>query len=180
MHFWATLLGHQATWFTAVIAAGAGLTWPGVMAVVFFGVWRLTVSRHFGLELRLGLLALALGLGLETVWTGAGLLTYSTSGPDGGVPAWILALWGGFALTVVPLLGMLHARPLLAALFGALGGPAAYWGAGQGWGAVQFAEPYPLSLLAVGLGWALAMPVLATFAHRGLRPNTPAQSRTVG
>lgn len=169
MHFWTTLVAHQATWFTAVIAAGTGLTWPGVVAVALFCAWRLAVSHHVRLEIRLGVLALGIGLLLESLWTGSGLLAYSTSGPTGGVPAWILALWVGFALTVVPLLGMLHARPVMAALFGALGGPLAYWGAGQGWGSVQFAEPHALSLLAVAAGWAAAMPMLTMIAHRGLR-----------
>lgn len=174
MHFWTTLVAHQATWFTAVIAAGTGLTWPGVVAVALFCAWRLAVSRHPGVEVRLGILALGIGLLLESLWTGSGLLTYSTSAPGGRVPAWILALWVGFALTVVPLFGMLHARPILAALFGALGGPLAYWGAGQGWGAVQFAQPHALSLLALAAGWAIAMPVLTTIAHRGLRPKRAA------
>lgn len=176
MHFWTTLVAHQATWFTAVIAAGTGHTWPGVAAVALFCAWRLAISRHVGLEVRLGLLALGVGLLLESVWTGSGLLTYPTASATDGVPAWILALWVGFALTVVPLLGMLHARPLLAAIFGASGGPLAYWGAGQGWGAVQFAEPPMLSLLAIAAGWAIAMPLLTTLAHRGLPAHRPASA----
>lgn len=171
MHFWTTLLAHQATWFAAVIGAGAGLTWPGLVAGALFCTWRLAVSRSAGLEFRLGALALGVGLILESLWTGSGLLTYATSGPGGGVPTWILALWVAFALTVVPLFGMLHARPALASLFGALGGPLAYWGAAQGWGAVQFAEPLVLSLLALAAGWAVAMPLLTTIAHRALRAN---------
>lgn len=169
MNFWTTLLAHQATWFAAVIGAGQGHGWPGLLAIGLFVAWRLGVSRHRGLEARLGMLALALGWALESLWVGAGLIGYAAPGGVGAVPGWILALWVGFALTVIPLLGALHARPVLAALLGAVGGPAAYWGAGEGWGAVQFAEPTGLALGALALGWALAMPLLLTVARRGLR-----------
>lgn len=169
MNFWVTLLAHQATWFAAVMGAGHGHWWPGVLAVGLFAAWRLTVSPWRGLELQLVALALVLGLSLESLWVGGGLLHYEASGSVGRVPPWILALWVGFALTIVPLLGALHARPTLAALLGAVGGPAAYWGAGQGWGSVRFAEPPEAALIALALGWAVAMPLLASYAGRGLR-----------
>jgi hypothetical protein len=169
MNFWITLLAHQATWFAAVIGASKGSGGSGVLAVVLFVAWRLAISPHRGLEARLGALALALGWGLESLWVGLGLVSYAAPAGLGLAPAWILALWVGFALTVVPLLGALHARPLVAALVGAVGGPSAYWGAGEGWGAVQLAEPTGLALSALAFGWALAMPLLMTVARRGLR-----------
>lgn len=169
MNFWVTLLAHQVTWFAAVIGASQGYVWWGVLAVALFVAWRLAVSPHRGLEVRLGSLALALGWGLESLWVGSGLVSYAAPVGLGLAPAWILALWVGFALTIVPLLGALHARPFLAALLGAVGGPSAYWGAGEGFGAVQFAVPTGLALGALAVGWALAMPLLLTVARRGLR-----------
>ena len=62
------------------------------------------------------LAALAIGLVLENLWTGSGLLTYAAPWPWAGSPAWILALWLAFALVIVPLLGYLHRRLWLAAL----------------------------------------------------------------
>lgn len=169
MTFWATLVAHQAAWFAAVIGAGQGRGWIGVLAVVAFAAWRLAVSPHSALEARLGLIALALGWGLESLWVGSGLISYAAPAGLGLVPAWILALWVGFALTTVPLLGALHARPLLSAALGAVGGPAAYWGAGQGWGAVRFKEPTEWAVISLAMGWALALPLLMTVARQGLR-----------
>ena len=139
MTFWLTLLAYQATWFAAVIGAGHGLWWPGVAAAGLFALWRLSVSPHRALEARLVVVALALGLLLENLWVRTGLLDYAVAWPWAGSPAWILALWWAFALSIVPLLGYLHRRLLLAAVFGAIGGPLAYLGAARGWDVVQFA-----------------------------------------
>lgn len=169
MSFWLTLLAYQATWFVAVIGAGHGLWWPGVAAAALFAAWRLAVSPQRALELRLVLAALALGLLLETLWVRSGLLEYRAGWPWLDAPGWILALWLAFALTVLPLLGYLQRHLGLAALFGAIGGPLAYWGAARGWGVARFPDPAWHGLLALGAGWALAMPLLAWLARRGLQ-----------
>ena len=173
MTFWLTLLGYQATWFAAVIGAGHGLWWPGVVAAGLFALWRLAVSPQRALEARLVLVALVIGLVLENLWVGSGLLDYAVNWPSAGAPAWILALWLSFGLAVVPLLGYLHRRLLLAAVFGAIGGPLAYLGAARGWDVAQFASPQWHSLLALAAGWALAMPLLAWLARRGLQSDIP-------
>ncbi|MCV6801485.1 DUF2878 family protein, partial [Achromobacter ruhlandii] len=36
MRFWANLIGYQIVWFSAVIGAGQGLAWPGVVAATLF------------------------------------------------------------------------------------------------------------------------------------------------
>lgn len=131
------------------------------------------MSPHRALEARLVVVALALGLLLENLWVRTGLLDYAVAWPWAGSPAWILALWWAFALSIVPLLGYLHRRLLLAAVFGAIGGPLAYLGAARGWDVVQFAQPQWHSLLALAAGWAVAMPLLAWLARRGLQSDIP-------
>ena len=79
----------------------------------------------------------------------------------------------GVRAVIVPLLGYLHRRLLLAAVFGAIGGPLAYLGAARGWDVVQFAQPQWHSLLALAAGWAVAMPLLAWLARRGLQSDIP-------
>ena len=44
MSFWLTLLGYQATWFAAVIGAGHGQWWSGVVAAVSFKLVDLVVG----------------------------------------------------------------------------------------------------------------------------------------
>jgi hypothetical protein len=161
-------IAYELVWFAAVIGAGHGRVWPGVCAAALFIAWRLTVSQHRAIEARLLGLALIIGAALETCWVRTGLIHYAAAWPLGSSPAWLLALWASFGLTIVPLFGYLHARPWLAAALGAIGGPASYWAAGRGWHAVIFpSRPLP-TLLALSLGWALALPLLTTLARRWL------------
>jgi hypothetical protein len=69
-----------------------------------------------------------------------------------------------FATTLNVSLRWLRSRPLLAAGLGAIGGPLAYAG-GAGLGALNL-ETSPLSIGALGIGWALAMPLLLVAAAR--------------
>jgi Protein of unknown function (DUF2878) len=168
VNFWPTLIAYEIVWFAAVIGAGHAMAWPGVLAAIAFTAWRLGVSRHRGIELRLVIVALLLGIVLETLWARMGLVRCAAPWPLPETPAWLMALWMVFALTILPLFGYLHARPWLAALFGAVGGPLAYLGAARGWHAVLLpSSPWP-TLAALAVGWGIAMPLLCTLANRWL------------
>lgn len=174
MMFWAILAVYEIVWFCAVIGAGRGLAWPGVLAVCVFAAWRLGMSTQRGVELRLVAVALLLGVLMETAWVRAGLIHYAATWPLSDAPAWILALWIAFALTVVPLFGYLHARPWLAALFGAIGGPLAYLAAARGWHVATLTTQIWHALAWLALGWGIAVPLLTTLARRWLRNETDA------
>ncbi len=163
-----TFIAYELVWFAAVIGAGRGRVWPGVCAAAAFIAWRLAVSRHRAIEGRLLALALLIGAALETCWVRTGLIRYAAAWPLGSSPAWLLALWASFGLTIVPLFSYLHSRPWLAAALGAIGGPASYWAAGRGWHAVLFPPRALPTLLALSLGWAVALPLLTTLARRWL------------
>lgn len=79
-------------------------------------------------------------------------------------PPWMICLWLNFAATLNVSLRWLHGRPRLAALFGALGGPLAYY-AGARLGAAA-ALPERGGLLILALVWALVTPLLAGLAER--------------
>lgn len=169
MNFWLVFFGYEAVWFAAVIGAGHGLWWAGVAATALFAAWRLGVSKHREIELRLIGVALAIGIVLDAVGVAAGLMSYTAPWPWPGMPAWLTALWIAFALTIVPLFRYLHHRLWLAALFGAIGGPLAYLGAAHGWHAVSLEPPAWHGLLLLAAGWAVTLPLLCVLARRGLR-----------
>lgn len=169
MMFWITLVAYEAVWFVSVIGAGRGLSWPALLAVALFAAWRLRVSTRRSVDVRLMAVAFALGLLFDGVLVRSGLLIYAAAWPAGIAPAWILALWLAFALTIVPLFGYLQGRPWLAALFGAIGGPMAYLGAARGWQAVRFMPPAWHALLWLALGWGITLPLLTTLARRWTR-----------
>lgn len=80
-------------------------------------------------------------------------------------PVWLPLMWAQFATTLHYSLGWLRASRLRAALFGALGGPLAFF-AGHRLGAVQFAQPLWLTLLTLSVLWGIAVPLIARWARR--------------
>lgn len=176
MMFWATLAAYELVWAAAVLGAGHALAWPGMAAAALFALWRLAVSRSRRIDLRLAAVAVLFGLALEGTWVMAGLIVYSAPWPFANAPGWLIGLWVAFAFTVVPLLGYLHGRPALAAFLGALGGPLAYYGAAREH-ALRLPAPLWRDLLALSLGWAIAMPTLTSLAGRWLRERAAGEPR---
>jgi len=180
MSFWLSLLGYQAVWFAAVIGAGHGLVWPGVLGMLVYAGAQLLLARNVRVDLSLMAAGLLLGFLFDSALIRCGLVSYAGGWPGLAMaPAWILALWVTFALTFSQSLRYLQSRLWLAALLGLLGGPLAYLGAARGWHVVTFADPTWRGLLALAIGWALATPALAWLARRvSTSSRTTASSRS--
>src|SRR5690606_8376185 len=71
-------------------------------------------------------------------------------------PIWMSALWLAFATTLNHSLSWLSGRYLLAAIFGAVGGPLCYY-AGEKLGAITLHKPLGYSLGLLAIAWAIAM-----------------------
>lgn len=76
----------------------------------------------------------------------------------------MVALWCAFAATLGASLRWLDGPRWICAAVGLIAGPLAYLG-GEGLGALVIEAPRTPALLAIGLGWGLATPLL--FAIRG-------------
>lgn len=169
MAFWGNLLGYQAVWFAIIIGAGHGQPWPGILTALAFVAWQAWGAQR-ALMLRLVLAAVALGVVIDGVLAGSGLLAYASPWPSSrGAPLWILAIWAAFAMTLPRSLAFLQGRPWLAAALGAIGGPLAYLGAARGWSAVSFSMPAWQPVAALAVAWASAMPLLASLARHWAR-----------
>ena len=166
MRFWANLVGYQLVWFGVVIFASRGQPWLSVALAAAFALVQWQVSRQRVSDARLLACAVAFGIVIEGTLATSGLLRYASPSPALLAPVWILALWAAFAMTLNHSMMFLRGRPVLAALFGAVGGPLAYAGAARGFGAVAFATPAWPAMLALALGWAIALAVLAVLAQR--------------
>jgi hypothetical protein len=173
--FWASLIGYQLVWFTAVIGAGRGLAWPGIVALLLYAAGQLGATHRYTTDLSLMAMAIVMGLLFDSGLIHAGLARYAAPWPFPGMtPAWILALWAAFSLTFTQSLAYLHTRLWLAAFLGAVGGPLAYLGAQRGWQAITFTDPSWRALLYLSAGWGLATPALAWFARSRLATAPPA------
>jgi len=165
MRFWLNLLGYQAAWFVAVGFAARGLAWPGMLACLGFAAIAWVCSPMKRSDLWLIGTALLCGLLLDGTLAATGWLRYAAPLPALPGPAWIATLWVAFAMTLQHSLQWLLARPFAALLFGAVGGPLAYWGASRGFHAVEFTMPWHATAL-LAVGWGIAMSLLVLVARR--------------
>jgi hypothetical protein len=169
MAAWASFIGYEVVWFVAVVFAGRGEPWPGVIAAVLFVGWQLGVLPHRRAALQVLAIAVLCGVVIDGLVHGLHLADYAAAAPalpTGGAPLWILCLWACFSLTLGGPLRALGTRPLLAVVLGGIGGPLAYAGAAHGWEALTFRAPEWQALALLGIGWGVAMPLLAALTHR--------------
>ncbi len=158
----ASFLGVQVSWFSCVLGATHGAPWIGpcvVVLVLALHLRQLVAWRH---ELVVLLLATLVGFLVDSALVGAGLLTIAGWHV---APPWLVALWPSFASTTGDrgLLAGLSAKPWLAAIVGALGGPLAY-ASGARFGALALAPT--AGVVAIGLVWAAVVPALSSSARR--------------
>jgi hypothetical protein len=149
----------QVSWFAAVLGAARGRPLLGVgTAILFLPVLLVALP---GPRRRLALVVIAtLAGGLaDSAVQASGLMVYSGA-PDGSTlaPAWIFALWAIFAATFDESFGWLRGRLALAALLGAVAGPASYAAAVR-LGAARFG-PLPGATAALAVLWGTALPLL--------------------
>ena len=155
----------QIGWFACVLGAAHQLPWLGPVVSLPLVAWHVARSSQRDSELRLVLSALGIGLILDSALVNAGLIHF-TSGSvlPGFTTPWMLTLWMGFAITLNHSLKWLMNKSTLAVVFGLIGGPLAYW-SGAKLGAMTLGAVWP-SLIAIGLGWALAMGLFVVVLRR--------------
>lgn len=161
----------QVAWFACVLGAAQGMPWAGPAVVAAVVAFHLAKAPLPGREIPLLVFAAVVGAIFDSLLVSAGWLVYPSGQLFAGTaPYWIVAMWVAFATTLNVTLHWLKGRIALAALFGAIGGPAAFY-AGAALGGVVFADPVA-GYLALAVGWALLMPLLMAVATRfdGWRP----------
>ncbi len=159
------LAAFKAAWTAVIISAAAGAPVIGVIAVAIAVAIHLASSDNTQSEIRLLMIAAAMGLAWESVLVASGLLTYSSGNIAPGVaPYWIVSMWVLFATTINKGMRWLRRNKIVAAIAGAMGGPLAFF-AGASAGAVEFQTP-AVALTAIGIGWALLLPLLVQIAIR--------------
>lgn len=152
----------QAGWWACVVGAACGYAWLGVSVVAVITLLHFAfVSASRRLDLLLACGALLVGLVADTAVAATGAVTFGKLAWAGPLaPPFMLALWVNLALTVTTMLRWLRRRYVLAALFGAVGGPLAYYTGGR-LGAILLGPlNVPLALLIIAVEWLVAMPLL--------------------
>ena len=155
----------QVGWFACVMSGAANRPWIAV--IVAFIVVSFHVFRAHDREPELKLIMIALGVG--AIWDSI-LVSQNWLKYDSGLllpnmaPYWIILMWGLFATILNVSLRWLRGRWAMAALFGAIGGPLAYYG-GYRLGALEFGNE-TTAIIALSVGWAVLTPLLMSVASR--------------
>ncbi len=158
------MLWMQVLWFGAIIGAPQGQLWLALLVLMCFVCWEFRpASRVYG-DFQLMLVAVLLGLILDTTWIKLGWLQYTGAWALSELaPLWILILWVGLALTINHSLAWLQSRLMLAAMLGAVFSPLSYLAAAR-LGAVTIASEAEGLFIALSLSWAIALPLLLWLA----------------
>lgn len=180
------VLVYDALWTLALLGAGRSWWWCGPAAIVLSAVVQLRFSPMAGREGVLIVAGACLGVSLDILARSLGFFQYR--GESSGEFAIIFfALWINFGTTLRVSFSWMWRRPVVAALFGVLGAPAAYW-IGARLGAITLVEPTWRALAWASVQFGVVLPVwmlacdrfLSARAATGLQPSEPATTRAGG
>jgi len=154
----------QAAWFAAVLGAARGMLWLGPLSMIPTLAIHLAFQENRRGELKLLLVAGLLGFLFDTAFVAGGVFSpLRHLFPRPFSPPWMICLWLNFAATLNVSMVWLRGRYLLAAAFGAVGGPLAYY-SGARLGATE-TLPTTTGMLLLAIGWGLMTPILAWLAR---------------
>ena len=119
------LLAYQALWLGAVL--GAAHLSSGAATAVSAVALLACLAVHPPARVRRALPAAAAGYLSDVLLYAGGVLVFSTG--TWLAPAWLAALWLGFAVSFPALFGWLRHRPVLTAVLGGAGGTLSYFSA---------------------------------------------------
>jgi hypothetical protein len=166
-NFLINLIAFQATWFAFVWGGANGHWWLGFVFLVPFAAWQLTVTRWRRSDLTLIAIAVVAGIIVESALVQTGQFRYATPVPwTDWAPVWMVGLWVNFALTINHTMTFLRGRTVLAVVLGAVAGPLAYYGAGQGFAALTLTGSAWVAFGAVGLAYAVVTPLMSALGAR--------------
>ena len=173
MYMLINIIGFKVGWVSSVMGAASQMPWLGPLVFLFVAIIHLRLARRPELELGLVIAAGVIGVWFDSFIVAMGWVAY----PSGQfspllAPYWIITMWMLFATTLNRSMVWLRGRVVMAAILGAIAGPASYL-AGRQLGAIEFVDPVA-ALLALAVGWAVIMPIMMALAVRldGFRPAT--------
>lgn len=156
----------QAAWCASIFGAAAGHWWLGPSAMLAVVAFHLLLAPTRAADRLLVPAAAAIGIFAECIAASLSGTRFAAHIPTASpIPLWMAAIWPGFATMLNSCLAWMQSRPAAAALFGAVGGPLAYW-AGARAGALQLGDAPLTPLLIVAAQYALLMPLLCALARR--------------
>ena len=155
----------QIGWFAAVLGAAHDRPLWGLACGLTVIAWHIAVSSRPAQEAALVALVCLIGFASETIHVALGNIGYPSGQPLAHLPPyWMIGLWGLFAIQLNVTLRWLRPRLWLAAVLGAIAGPASF-ASGVRLGGASFIHATP-AVAELVIGWALLMPLLVWLSMR--------------
>jgi hypothetical protein len=162
------LLAFNAAWFACVLGGAWEVAWLAPLAAAGVVGVHLLVQPGWRAELALVASAMLFGFVLDSALVALGVFSPKRVVLPAPLTAlWLVMLWGSFATILNVSIRRFQGHWVVAGLFGAVGGPVAYY-SGARLGALEMGQPVWRSLILLGVGWAVAVPALLWLA-RALR-----------
>ncbi|SHJ04120.1 Protein of unknown function [Malonomonas rubra DSM 5091] len=156
---------YELGWACCVFGAAWGYPLLGGGLALLLVLVHLWLAQERRTEVRLIALAIALGILVDSSQQAFGLLSFKPDALGLWLPLWVFVIWAQFATLFHYALSWLVDRPLVAMLFGLVGGPLAY-GGGIRLGAAEFGPNPTLSLIVLAVIWSLVVPLMAWLSTR--------------
>ena len=152
------IVWYQALWFTAILGQ---TTYEWVLTLLLLVHLLLVPNWHN--ELKVMLACGLVGISADSILTQFGVYVFtpepSLAALPLPIPFWLMAIWLGFAGTLLHSFSFFMTRPLLGTLIVAGVAPFSYM-AGVRFGAVGFGPEAPVAMLIFGAVWLCLMPLL--------------------
>lgn len=157
----ANAVGYQCVWFVTLISASRGHFWYGFIASLVFALLMLLLGGKLKQDMRTVLIGLILGVAIDSLFAFSGWIQYTLPWSLTGLaPLWIIALWLSFSFTLNHSMAFLRQNYVLAAAFGFVGGPLAYWCAGRVFNVIEYGVEMSLVMGGLALCWGLVIPAI--------------------
>lgn len=160
-------IAFQLAWFAALYGGILNSYALALLPAFAAAIWHIYgVGKQIRGEIALIFAVLALGFAIESAFIALSAIIYIGAPLLGfGPPLWIMAMWLAFATLPNGCLNWLKSRSILQFILGGLSGPLSYL-AGAKLGAARLGEPIFQSLAVIGIGWAIALPIIFWMGDR--------------
>jgi hypothetical protein len=162
----ANVVFFKAVWALSLYGVIIDIAWLGCAALLIFMAWHVVTMDSLGADFAAGIVAVIVGMTLDTLYLRAGLIEYGGQFPwTNFAPLWIAALWFNVALTLNHCMKWMQSRLKLAAFFGLICGPGSYAGA-IALGAAEVTGNPLVLYSSIGIAWSLTVPFLLLLTRR--------------
>lgn len=148
----------QAVWFLCIFGAAHQFELLAILISVGIIAWAMLSSEHRTHDYVMSVIAVIIGLALDSLLLSQNLMTFTTAYWTSMAPLWMTPIWIALVLTLQSSMSWLGGRYLLAAVLGSISGPFAYW-AGVRMGAGLFTD-FTTAMICLSVIWLIITPAL--------------------